>query len=148
MINEEKVILMTQASLFEEKEQKKKLKTVKYFRHDYISLQLLQGWFFGTICFLLGLGLWGFCRMEYLLDNLHKMDLKEFGLTLLLIYVLTCAVYLCVLYGVSTFRYRAAKRSVNTYAQTLRKISNIYAHEEKNATSDTLTEDIEHDSFT
>ena len=45
MINEEKVILMTRASLYEEKQKKKALKISKYFRHDYISLQLLTGWF-------------------------------------------------------------------------------------------------------
>ena len=42
MINEEKVILMTRASLYEEKQKKKALKISKYFRHDYISLQLLK----------------------------------------------------------------------------------------------------------
>ena len=46
MINEEKVVLMTKASLCEAKETKKKLKIAGYFRHDYISLQLLSGWFF------------------------------------------------------------------------------------------------------
>ena len=56
MINEEKVILMTQASLYENKEKKRNLKITRYFRHDYISVQLLAGWFFVTLCFLLVVG--------------------------------------------------------------------------------------------
>lgn len=148
MINEEKVILMTRASLYEERERKKELKISKYYRHDYISLHLLYGWFFATVSFALCVALWGACNMEYLLDNLHKMDLKSFGMSLLLFYVLTVAVYICLLYGVYAYRYHMAKRSVSGYAHTLRKISAIYAQEDKNAASDALTEDMKHDSIT
>ena len=63
MINEEKVILMTRASLFEEKKGKGKLKISRYFRHDYISLQMLYGWFFMTVSFVLLAVLWGACNM-------------------------------------------------------------------------------------
>ncbi|MBS6396817.1 MAG: hypothetical protein KH452_06655 [Clostridiales bacterium] len=148
MLNEEKVILMTKASLYEAKEGKKKLKITRYFRHDYISMQLLHGWFFVTVSFALCAGLWAVCNMEYLLDNLHKMDLKSFGWTVFLVYVLTVAVYCCILYGVCSFRYYTARRSVGTYAQTLRKITDIYAREEKGAGPDSLTEETRHDSFT
>lgn len=148
MLNEEKVILMTRAALYEEKERGKKLKINKYFRHDYISLHLLFGWFFATVSFLLCVALWGVCNMEYLMGNIHKMDLKSFGMTLLLFYVLTVVVYACMLYGLYAYRYHMAKRSVNTYGHTLRKISEIYAQEEKNAASGALTEDVKHDSIT
>jgi hypothetical protein len=148
MINEEKVILMTRASLYEGKEKKKNLKIYHYFRHDYISLQLLVGWFFATISFALGVMLWGACNMEYLLDNLHKMDLKSFGMSLLLFYILTVAVYLCLLYGVYSLRYRKAQRSVSGYAKTLKKISAVYVKEKKTPTSKAKMEDIKHDSIT
>lgn len=82
---------MTRASLYEEKQKKKALKISKYFRHDYISLQLLTGWFFATVSFALCAALWAVCNMEYLLNNIHKMDLKSFGLTILVLYVLTVA---------------------------------------------------------
>ena len=45
MINEEKVILMTHASLYENGEGKKQMKIADYYRHDYISVRLLLGWF-------------------------------------------------------------------------------------------------------
>ena len=131
MINDEKVILMTRASIYETRSGKRKLKIAKYFRHDYISLQVLYGWFFVTVSFALCTGLWGLCNMEYLLDNLHKMDLKDFGLHVLLIYVVVTLAYLCIVYGVSAYRYHAAKKSVSAYGHTLRRISAIYAKEEK-----------------
>ena len=132
MINEEKVILMTQASLYENKEKKRNLKITRYFRHDYISVQLLAGWFFVTLCFLLAAVLWGACHME----NLHKMDIQGFGLLVLAFYVVTVVVYLSVLYGVSSYRYSRAKRSVSEYMQTLQKISDIYEKEDSGETTE------------
>ena len=148
MINEEKVILMTKASLYEKKEEKKKLKITRYFRHDYISLQMLTGWFYATICFLLCAVLWGICHMEYLLDNIHKMDLKDFGWTIVLLYVMVIAVYLCLVYGVCSYRYYKARRSVSAYAHILRKILDIYDQEGKNPVSDIIVEELRDDSFT
>lgn len=136
MINEEKVILMTKASLYENKEKKRNLKIMKYFRHDYISVQLLTGWFFGTLCFLLGAVLWGACHMEYLMENLHKMDIQGFGMTVLVLYVAMIVVYLCILYGVYSYRYSQARRSVTGYMQTLQKISDIYEKEDSGETAD------------
>lgn len=52
MINEEKVILMTHASLYENGEGKKQMKIADYYRHDYISVRLLLGWFWGTVVLL------------------------------------------------------------------------------------------------
>lgn len=142
MINENKVILMTRASLYEEKKGKKQLKIMKYFRHDYISLQILGGWLFGTISFLLCCALWGVYHMEYLLENIHKMDLKSLGMTVLWLYVAAMAVYLIILYMVASYRYRTAKKSVGSYVHTLQKISDIYAREEKSAGSGSRTEDM------
>ena len=141
MINEEKVVLMTKASLCEAKETKKKLKIAGYFRHDYISLQLLSGWFFATVSFGLCAALWAFCNMEYLLDNLHKMDLRNFGLTWILLYVCAVAVYSCILYGVCSFRYTTAKKCAASYGRLLQKILEIYEQEEKDPAPGNMTEE-------
>ena len=111
MVNEEKVILMTRASVYEEKKGKEKLKISRYFRHDYISLQLLYGWFFVTVSFVLCAVLWGACNMEYLLDNIHKMDLKQLGMTVTTLYTLVVGGYVCILYGVYAYRYYEAKKA-------------------------------------
>lgn len=52
MINEEKVILMTHASLYENGEGKKQMKIADYYRHDYISVRLLLGWFWERLVLL------------------------------------------------------------------------------------------------
>ena len=93
MINEEKVILMTHASLYENGEGKKQMKIADYYRHDYISVRLLLGWFWGTVGFVAMLALWVFCKMEYLMENLHNMDLKGFATTIVGLYVAAMVIY-------------------------------------------------------
>lgn len=148
MINEEKVILMTRASRFETKEAQKKLKAQQYFRHDYISLQLLYGWVFVTLCYVLGVALWAGCRLEYLMDNLHKMDLQGLGATLTTIYIVVTLAYLCLLYLVYHRRYRMAGKDVSEYVHILKKITDIYDGEERMAQPDSRTKETEHGSTT
>ncbi len=148
MINEEKVILMVRASRFETKEAQKKLKAQQYYRHDYISLQLLYGWLSVSVCYVLGVLLWAVCRMEYLMDNLHKMDLQDLGITLATIYIVVTVVYLCLLYLLYYRRYRMAGRDVSEYAHTLKKISEIYEGEERAAQPDSRTKETGHGSTT
>ena len=42
MLNEEKVILMTQMASYEENEGKKNMAIGRYFRSDYIAIQVLS----------------------------------------------------------------------------------------------------------
>lgn len=42
MLNEEKVILMTQMASYEENEGKKNMAIGRYFRSDYIAIQVLK----------------------------------------------------------------------------------------------------------
>ena len=119
MINEEKVILMTHASLYENGEGKKQMKIADYYRHDYISVRLLLGWFWGTV--------------EGSREDVH---------------VAAMVIYLGFLYGVYSFRYQAAKKSVGAYSHTLQKISGIYAKEEKMKDAGSLTEEMDHDGTT
>ena len=58
MLNEEKIILMTQMASYEENEGKKNMAIGRYFRSDYIAIQVLKSILCATIayavCFALG----------------------------------------------------------------------------------------------
>ena len=68
MLNNEKIILMTKLSLYEQKNQKKEIKTSKYFRGDYMSLKMLKSFLCITVAYLLCLVLW----FMYKSDNNRK----------------------------------------------------------------------------
>ena len=51
MLNEEKVILMTQMASYEENEGKKNMAIGRYFRSDYIAIQVLKSILCATIAY-------------------------------------------------------------------------------------------------
>ena len=131
MLNEEKIRLMTKAAAYEVHEGKRTIPINKYFRGDYISLNLIWSWVSYTLAFALCAGLWGVYEMEYLMGNLHKMDLAAFAKQVVTIYVVGLAVYLIITYIVYSWRYMKNRKSLAGYYQILKHISAIYDAEGK-----------------
>ena len=79
MINEEKVKIMDRLAVYEKQEGRKYLPVSKYYRSDYIGLALIKNFFLVTIGYGLILAVIAAYNLEYLLDNVHKMDLISPG---------------------------------------------------------------------
>ena len=75
MINEEKVKIMDRLALYEKQEGRKYLPVSKYYRSDYIGLALIKNFFLVTIGYCLILAGIAAYFAEYLIDNVHKMNL-------------------------------------------------------------------------
>ncbi len=131
MLNEEKIRLMTKAASFEVKEGKKALSMNKYFRGDYISLNLIGAWICFTIAFVLCGALWVFYNMTDLMENLHKMDLMGLGKKVLLLYVILLGIFLILNYLVYHLRYQNNQKKLAVYNKLLKRISHIYQMESK-----------------
>ncbi len=129
MVNEEKIRLMTKAAAFESGEGKKALEMNRFFRSDYISLHLIGAWVSYTVAFILCVGLWVFYKMEYLLTNLHKMDLVSLGKGLALLYAALLGIYLIIQYIVYSGRYQENRKKLTAYNHILKHISDIYQSE-------------------
>ena len=110
MLNEEKIRLMTKAASFEAGEGKKALEMNRFYKGDYISLHLIGAWFSYTVAFCLCVSLWAFYKMEYLMTNLHKMDLAAFGKGLALLYLALLGIYLVIQYVVYYNRYQENRK--------------------------------------
>ena len=115
MINEEKVKIMDRLAVYEKQEGRKYLPVSKYYRSDYIGLALIKNFFLVTIGYGLILAVIAAYNLEYLLDNVHKMDLISSVLT----------------YIQYTVKYHKAKKSVKQYYTQLTKLEKIYTREEK-----------------
>ena len=129
MLNEEKIRLMTKAAAFESGEGKKALEMNRFFRSDYISLHLIGAWVSYTVAFILCVGLWVFYKMEYLMTNLHKMDLAAMGKGLALLYLSLLGVYLIIQYLTYHNRYQENREKLAAYNHILKRISDIYQSE-------------------
>ena len=114
MINEEKVKIMTKIAMYEQGKGRKYLPVSKYYRSDYIGLALIKN-FFG----------------EYLMENLHKMDLVSLGIYIIIGYVAALVGYSILTYIQYSVKYFKAKKSVKEYYTQLTELSKIYTREEK-----------------
>ena len=131
MINEEKVKLMTQIAMYEQGKGKKYLPVSRYYRSDYIGLALIKNFFLVTIGYVLAVAAVGVYFGEYLLENIHKMNLIAMGIYIIVGYVIALVGYSVVTYIQYSVRYYLAKKSVREYYSELTELSKIYAREEK-----------------
>ena len=135
MLNEEKIRLMTKAASFEAGEGKKALEMNRFYKGDYLSIHLIGAWISYTVAFCLCVGLWAFYKMEYLMTNLHKMDLAAFGKGLALLYLALLGIYLVIQYVVYYNRYQENRKKLAAYNNILKRISGIYESETSGSTS-------------
>lgn len=131
MINEEKVKIMTKLAMYEQGKGRKYLPVSRYYRSDYIGLALIKNFFLVTIGYGLILAVIAAYNLEYLLDNVHKMDLISLGIVVLAGYIGVLAVYSVLTYIQYTVKYHNAKKSVKQYYTQLTRLEKIYTREEK-----------------
>ncbi len=131
MLNEEKVRSMNRLALYEQTDGRKYLPVSKYYRSDYIGLALIRNFFLVTIGYGLVVGSACVYYGEYLMDNIHKMNLMEIGIDILLGYAIVMAVYTVLTYIQYSVRYHLAKKSVRGYYEELTRLEKMYNREEK-----------------
>lgn len=126
MLNEERIILMTQLAAYETHEGRKNAKIGNYFRSDYIVIQVLKSFVSATIAFGLVFALYIFYDFETFMQELYKMDLISFARNVLIWYGVTVVAYSVTTYIVCSYRYAKAKRSLKCYYHNLKKLNSLY----------------------
>lgn len=126
MLNEEKVILMTKIASYEEHEGRQNMKIRKYFRNDYITLQVLKSVFYATVAFGLIFMLFILYDFEIFMQDIYKMDLIGFAKTVLIYYGVWVGIYGAISYVVCSVRYTKARKSLKVYYQNLKKLGSMY----------------------
>ena len=127
MINQEKVILMTKLASYEANEGKKYLAIGRYFRSDYISLQLLKALLSGTLAFIILAGLSVLYDIEAFMKNFYQTaDMIELIKDMGIVYLIFIGIYMLIAYVVAVYRYNRSRQSLKTYYGNLRKLSKLY----------------------
>ena len=131
MLNEEKIKIRNKLAMYEQGEGKKYLPVSRYYRSDYIGLALIKNFFLVTIGYCLILAGIAAYFGEYLVDNIHKMDLVAVGRNAVIGYVVVLVVFSVATYIQYSVKYHKAKKSVKEYYQELTQLNKIYSREEK-----------------
>lgn len=127
MVNQEKVILMTKLASYEAGEGKKYLAIGRYFRSDYISLQLLKALLSGTLAFGILAGLSVLYDIEAFMKNFYQTaDVIEFIKDMGIVYLIFVGVYMLIAYVIAVYRYNRSRQSLKTYYGNLKKLLKLY----------------------
>lgn len=126
MLNEERIILMTKMASYENHDGKKNMAIGRYFRSDYIAIQVLKAVVCASISFGVLFALFIFYDFETFMQDIYKMDLITFARNVLLVYVGLVAVYSAICYGVCAYKYSKAKKSLKLYYRNLKKLNSLY----------------------
>lgn len=126
MLNEERIILMTQLAAYEANEGKRNAKIGNFFRSDYIAVQVLKSIVSASVAFALVFALYIFYDFENFMQDLYKMDLIAFARDVLIRYGISVVAYGVITYIVCTYRYSRVKRSLKRYYHNLKKLTSLY----------------------
>lgn len=131
MLNEEKIKAMNRLAIYEKQEGKKYLPISKYFRSDYVGQALLRNFFLVTIGYLLLMAMVAMYNTDFLMENIHKMDLQKLAVYLIAGYGIILAGYTLLTLVLYNVKYFFAKKSVRKYYEQLTRLEKMYQHEDK-----------------
>ncbi|MCR5388394.1 MAG: hypothetical protein K6E56_04020 [Lachnospiraceae bacterium] len=126
MINAERVKQMVKLESFDEKKKDKLMPVIKYFRVDYVGMHILRALLSITVACALFLAFSGFANMEYLMENIHTMDLKEFIRSIIVRYVIVTVIYTVIVAVYANFKYSESRTGVKGQRFRLKKLFKTY----------------------
>ena len=131
MVNEEKVALMTKLALYEEKEGKKNIPLGKYYKDDYVSMNIVATFIWSTFAYLLILGAIIFMHLEEMMVELATMDYVKAGIDIAIGYVVMILLSVAISYVVYTIKFKKVRVSLNQYNANLKKLYMMYNESEE-----------------
>lgn len=131
MLNEERIKLMTRMACYEADEGRKNVAIGNYFRGDYIGLQVIKSIISATIAYVIIFAMFILYDFEDFMANIYKMDLLGFAKSVITYYLIFTLAYALISYGVYTYRYMKARKSLKGYYNNLKKLAYMYDRETK-----------------
>ncbi|MCH1982146.1 hypothetical protein MCG98_06150 [Ruminococcus sp. OA3] len=131
MLDQNRIRLMTNLARYEDGAGKEDLRISKYYRSDYIGIGLLKNFILTTIGYFLVWGAIIAYNMEYLLDNLHKVNMSVVILEFVIGYLLFLVLYSVVTYIRKRRRYEEARENVKNYYDGLNELARLYGQDEQ-----------------
>lgn len=131
MINNRKVRLMTRLAMYEEGEGKEDIRLGKYFRRDFVRLQLFKNIVAITVGYLCLVVLFLAYKLEFIVKEAVNLDYPAIGKKLLAIYLIILLVYIAGSIVFSMLYYNASRKKLAKYFRMLRLMRSFYREDSK-----------------
>lgn len=139
MISEERVRRMFQLAVYDEHKRKKKKekKTTQYYQKDYISMEMIKSFVYGTIAFLIIIGMLGIYLMQKETEWLDTTrSIVGLVIVLAILYIAFIVAFLILTYKVYSARYANEKLRLKEYQKILQEVNELYEEEDAGRTLD------------
>jgi len=131
MLNEEKVVLMSQMAIDNKKDGNEISKMSKYFREDYIAVRIINTAIVGTLLFGMILAVYVFVNIEELLENVTTDNLMAIGRVVGLLYLGFIVLYCFFAWLFYSYVYRKSLYKIKRYDRNLDNLHKIIRKERK-----------------
>lgn len=130
MINIRKTRLMTKLALYETGEGREDIRLSKYYKTDYVRLQILKTVLAVTVGYILILLMVGLYKSEYLIAEAVNLDYRAIGITVLVIYIILLTIYIVGAIIGYSIKYDLSRGKLTRYFRLLNIMKKIYREEE------------------
>ncbi len=128
MLNEEKIRLMTELAVFEKKNEADMKAAAGYFKCDFVSRHLIQGFVCYSLCGVMLLGIWVLFHMDAFLSTIGIETLLRLVQQGILLYLTGLVLYLICVWVVYSRRYDYAARMNKIYLAKLKHLDKRYEY--------------------
>lgn len=129
MLSKKKIKIMFQMATYENGVGKQDLKNVRYYKNDYVRLNMLKSIVGLTVAYALIIALVAIYNLEYLIRNAVSLPYRTIGFTALGIYLLLMGMYIFISILVYSLRYETSKKRVQKYFRYLKYLRKYYQND-------------------
>ena len=122
MVNPIRFEQMASLADFESGKDGKMLRIARYYKSDYIAVQMIKTFFLTSIAVVLVIGLFAAGNMNMILDSIDNWNLTTVAAVLLIAYIVILAGYLAVTYLTASRRWKRARKIAEIHEKKLREL--------------------------
>lgn len=122
---------MTKLAIYEQKEGKEDINISKYYKLDYIRLNILKTIVSITVGYLLLLLMFIAYKSEYIINKAVTLDYKSIGFYILVIYIMLIIIYVLSTIITYSIKYNTSRKRLKKYYKNLKELREIYMEEVK-----------------
>lgn len=129
MINEERVRRMVKLAVYDENIEKKEKKTTQYFQKDYLAMELIKSFLYGTVAYLLIIGMFGIYLMGKDTNWMSVKGLIGLAIVMIILYLAFIVAFLVLTYKIYNTRYIKGRERFKEYQNTMQEVDELYQEE-------------------
>lgn len=131
MINQERVKQLYKIALYQKNEEKQCEATGKFFKSDFIGIEIVKSIFSGTIAYGLMMVIWVICNLESIEQMFVELKIIEVAINFGILYIGFLVAYLIITILVYHVRYKKGRKKLEEYIKNLKIVDKMYERNEK-----------------